>query len=135
MAHQTVVALHLVFMVVWAAPMLVVPAILSSYGPAGPDPEARARLRTAYRALATPGLALTWLLGIVAATLVGAWDEGWLQAKLALVLALSAVHGILAGRLRRLQGWEEVPPFARAAHWVVGLLLLGAILLAVLRPL
>ncbi|AVR29386.1 hypothetical protein EZV77_08575 [Burkholderia thailandensis] len=49
-----------------------------------------------------PALALVWASGVTIA-LLGHWfGDAWLSAKLVLVAALSALHGILAGRLRRM---------------------------------
>ncbi|WP_187301294.1 CopD family protein [Aureimonas sp. AU20] len=53
------------------------------------------------RRVTTPALFATWLLGIVIAVQGAFFTSGWLMAKLAIVLALSSLHGIQAGRLRR----------------------------------
>ncbi|AJX35841.1 CopD family protein [Burkholderia oklahomensis] len=49
-----------------------------------------------------PALALVWASGVTIA-LLGHWfGDAWLTVKLVLVTALSALHGILAGSLRRM---------------------------------
>ncbi|KVN25003.1 hypothetical protein WJ63_17520 [Burkholderia pyrrocinia] len=54
------------------------------------------------RAVTAPALALVWITGIAIA-LHGHWfGDAWLTAKLVVVTALSALHGILAGTLRRM---------------------------------
>ncbi|PCE29712.1 CopD family protein [Burkholderia ubonensis] len=54
------------------------------------------------RAVTAPALAIVWITGIAIA-LQGHWfGDGWLSAKLVVVTALSALHGILGGTLRRM---------------------------------
>ncbi len=125
------VTLHLVAMVAWVGTMVAVPAILAR-GPASAD--LVARLRAPFRLLATPGLLLTWAFGIANAVQSDAFDDTWLQVKLAFVLALSAVHGVMSGGLRRAAATGEAPALLRALHWVVLSLLLGAVLMAVWKP-
>ena len=55
------------------------------------------------RTVTAPALALVWMAGIVLA-LNGHWfGAAWLSVKLVVVAALSALHGILAGTLRRME--------------------------------
>lgn len=134
MAYVLTVTLHLVAMAAWMAPMIAIPAILSRHGAAGPPAEARAALRAAFRLLATPGILLTWALGILNAIQGGWFDDGWLHVKLVFVLVLSALHGVLSARLRRLETGGEVPALVRNLHWIVLALLLGATMMAVWQP-
>ncbi|VWC09772.1 CopD family protein [Burkholderia lata] len=55
------------------------------------------------RTVTAPALALVWIAGIALA-LYGHWfGAAWLSVKLVVVVALSALHGILAGTLRRME--------------------------------
>ena len=55
------------------------------------------------RSVTVPALALVWITGIAIA-LSGHWfGAAWLSVKLAVVVALSALHGMLAGTLRRME--------------------------------
>ena len=128
------VTLHLVAMVAWLAPMVAVPAILSAYGQGGPSPNSRERLRAGYRLLATPALVLTWLLGIANAVQGGWFDDGWLHVKLVFVLALSALHGVAMGQMRRLVPGGEIPAMLRNLPWIVLALLFGAVLMSQWKP-
>ncbi len=134
MIYILTVTLHLVAMVLWMAPMIAVPAILMRYGPHVPKAETLERLRGAFRGLATPGLVLTWLLGIANAVQGGWFDDGWLHVKLVFVLALSALHGVALGRLRRLEPGGALPGILRALPWLVLALVFGAILMAEWQP-
>lgn len=135
MAYDLTVTLHLLAMVAWMAPMIAIPAILSRYGQAGPSPNSRERLRAGFRLLATPGLVLTWLLGIANAVQGGWFDDGWLHVKLVFVLALSALHGVALGQMRRMVPGGEIPGLLRNLPWIVLALAFGAILMATWQPL
>lgn len=55
------------------------------------------------RTVTAPALALVWIAGIALA-LSGHWfGAAWLSVKLVVVVALSALHGILSGTLRRME--------------------------------
>lgn len=125
------VTLHLVAMVAWVGTMVAIPAALSR-GPASPD--LVERLRAPFRLIGAPALLLTWAFGIANAVQADAFDDTWLQVKLAFVLALSGVHGVMSGQLRRAAQSGEAPPLLRRLHWPVLALLLGAVLLAVWKP-
>lgn len=134
MIYILTVTLHLVAMVLWVAPMIAVPAILSRYAPHAPKADVTERLRATFRGLATPGLALTWILGIANAVQGGWFDEGWLHVKLVFVLALSALHGVALGQIRRLVPGGEIPALLRNLPWIVLALVFGAVLLAEWKP-
>ena len=130
MIYVLTVTLHLVAMVLWVAPMVAVPAILMRHGPHLPKADTLDRLRGAFRGLATPGLVLTWLLGIANAVQGGWFDDGWLHVKLVLVLALSGLHGAALAQMRRLEPGGALPGLLRALPWIALALVAGANLLA-----
>ncbi|WP_232301082.1 CopD family protein [Caldimonas taiwanensis] len=53
------------------------------------------------RTVTTPALLLTWILGLSLALSAGWLSSGWLIVKLIFVVALSALHGVRSGRIRR----------------------------------
>ncbi|GLU31601.1 CopD family protein [Trinickia caryophylli] len=64
------------------------------------------------RNVTSPALGLVWATGI-AMVVLGHWfGDVWLTIKFLLVTALSALHGILSGKLRRIEhdGTGAVPP-------------------------
>jgi putative membrane protein len=88
------------------------------------------------RAVTGPALVLAWGCGIWLALQAGWLHSGWLQAKLALVLALSAVHGSLSAALRR--ACASAPVVPSRAWRVTPALALGAVVaviwLALMKP-
>ena len=93
-------------------------------------------MRRWHRAVTTPALVVAWACGVWLALQAGWFHSGWLHIKLVLVLALSALHGVLSAALRRASADAAVPP-ARAWR-AMPLLALGAIVavawLALLKP-
>lgn len=53
------------------------------------------------RQIVTPALMLTWLFGLGLAFWAEWFPVAWLLLKLVFVIALSALHGIQSGRIRR----------------------------------
>ena len=119
---------HIIFVVFWMAGLFILPRQMLyclDAAPGSPE-EARwaERIGLLRRMILTPSLVLVWLLGLLLASAIGAWDQGWLHAKLLLVLALSGFHGVMIARARRMTSgarpmtarqlrlWGEVPALA-----------------------
>ena len=117
-------AAHIIFVIFWMAGLFILPRYLVHHQEALGTPEAErwvereGKLR---RIILTPSLVLVWVLGLVLATVGHLWGEGWLHAKLFLVLLLSGYHGWMVGyakalahgqarmTVRRLRMVNEVP--------------------------
>lgn len=81
----------------------------------------------------TPAMMGVWACGIIMAQSAGWFASGWLQAKLAPVLLLSAIHGMQSGRLRRMvRGIEP----KHDVNWLPTVLVLvtAIVVLAVVKP-
>jgi putative membrane protein len=84
----------------------------------------------------TPAMAITWVLGLWLAWQGGYWAAPWLQAKLALVIALSALHGYLAAATRAFGEDRNSKP---AKHWrlvieIPTVLMIAIIILVIVKP-
>ena len=88
-----------------------------------------------HRLVTTPAMVVVWALGLGLALWGGWFPFWWLQAKLVLVLALSALHGVQSGALRRLAGGAALRPgrMRYGGAVVVGLVTAVAILV-VIKP-
>jgi putative membrane protein len=94
--------------------------------------------RRLLRFIMNPAMLASYLFGIWLIRTIGpaAWSAGWLHAKIALVLLLTALHGMLAkwrrdfavGRNRHSQR------FYRVINEVPSLLMIGIVILAVVKP-
>lgn len=119
---------HIIFVVFWMAGLFMLPRQMiycSSAAPGSAEEtlwaERMGRLR---RIILTPSIGITWLTGLATAASLSAWDQGWLHAKLLLVIALSAFHGYLVAQSkkmalgqrplteRQLRMWGEAPAIA-----------------------
>ncbi|MEL6748018.1 MAG: protoporphyrinogen oxidase HemJ [Pseudomonadota bacterium] len=88
------------------------------------------------RYIMNPAMLATWALGLWAAVQGGYFSEGWLHAKLVLVIAMTGFHMFLARWRRQFAAGanEHTEKFYRIINEVPTVLLVGIVFLAVLRP-
>lgn len=135
-------ALHIVAVVTWIGGMLVVAVTIAAV--AGVCDQQAIATRSAFlqcvrrwdQRVTSSAMLLVWILGLALA-LTGNWfPRAWLLAKLALVLLLSALHGVLSGRLRKLSLSQEPssPASLRYAAPAVVIATLFIVILVVTKP-
>ena len=120
MTYLWIKAAHVTSLIVWMGTQLCLPPLLSwlAGAPSAVRDRLAARLRRRVRTVANAAMLGTWGFGLALMTLGGWAADGWMQLKLALVFALSGVHGVWSAHLRRLaEEWDYRPPdwFGRAA--------------------
>ncbi|HEY6815950.1 MAG TPA: CopD family protein [Croceibacterium sp.] len=108
MTYYWLKAGHIIFVVFWMAGLFMLPRLFVYHQECDPDSPENAkwidRERKLLKIILMPSIGVVWVLGLALAYSIGAWTQGWFQAKLALVLGLSAYHGYLssyAGKLAR----------------------------------
>ncbi len=106
MTYLWLKAFHIAAVTAWIGGMLVSAVTVAVFigGPATSNDRADwlRSIRRWDRTFTSPAMLLVWGLGLTLAY-QGTWfREPWLTLKLALVLGLSALHGVLSGTLRRL---------------------------------
>ena len=99
--YEVLKSAHLLAVVVWMGGMIVTPAIAAALPDDRAGRDARIALFAHFRRIVTPAMIATLALGLGLAQWAAWFDDGWLQAKLGLVLAMTALHGVLSGQLRR----------------------------------
>lgn len=140
MLYDWLKAFHIVAMVAWMAGMFYLPRLFVYHAEApkaSPQSETfKVMERRLLKAIINPAMIATWLLGIALAVQGGWYWAGWLHAKVAFVLALSAFHGFLAGAQRRFERDENLRSarFYRVVNEVPTILLIAIVLLVVLKP-
>jgi putative membrane protein len=82
------------------------------------------------RRVTLPAMLLVWGLGLAMAMLAGWFGSPWLTIKLAIVGALSVLHGLLSGMLRRLSTSADQPP--AALRYAAPATILGVVMIAIL---
>ena len=131
---------HIIFVIFWMAGLFMLPRYLVYHQEAAPgSPEAALwveRERRLLKIILLPSIIAVWAFGIALATVTNAWSEGWLSAKLVLVLALSGYHGWLSVYARKLARGERPleSRTLRLLNEVPGVLLLAIVILAVVKP-
>ena len=104
-------AAHIIFVVFWMAGLFMLPRLFVYHqecDPGSPENDKWIdRERKLLRIILMPSIGIVWLLGLALAFSIGAWDQGWFHAKLALVLALSGYHGYLRSYARKLERGER----------------------------
>jgi putative membrane protein len=113
---------------------IVAGGLLLAAGPAMADQGAAFAtvLRRWDRVVTTPAMLGAWAFGIGLASAGGWFTSGWLQAKLVLVVLLSAIHGLQSGQIRRLAVETNVKPLWAAALVVPSVIAIAV--LAVIKP-
>ena|SRR5688572_12688249 len=131
---------HIVFVVFWMAGLFMLPRLFVYHQECDPGAPENAdwieREGKLIRIILTPSIGAVWLFGLALAFALDAWGEGWLYAKLALVIGLSAYHGYLrayAGKLakgeRPLSGKQ-----LRLLNEVPGVAVALIVILVVVKP-
>ena len=92
--------------------------------------------RRLLHAIINPAMVATWVLGLYLAYDGGLIGQGWLHAKLVLVLAMSGIHGFFVGCVRQFAADQNrrSSKFYRIINEVPTLLLIAIVILAVVKP-
>lgn len=131
---------HIIFVVFWLAGLFMLPRQMIYMHTAAPgsDEEALWAKRTGLlrKIILTPSLTIVWVLGIALAFTLGAWDQGWLHAKLLLVVLLTAYHGIMIGKAKKMARGERPLSDRQLRMWgeAPGILLALIVVLVVVKP-
>src|SRR5258708_29202070 len=95
-------AFHIIAVIAWMAGMLYLPRLFVYHCEtiAGSPQSERFKTmeRRLLRGIVNPAMIAVWILGLTLSFLpaTDAWHRGWFQAKFALVIAMSGVHGLFA---------------------------------------
>jgi putative membrane protein len=133
-------AFHLIAAMAWMAGMLYLPRLFVYHCAAEPGSNEsetfKVMERRLLRAIINPAMIATWVLGLWLAWSSEAWSAKWFDAKLILVLGLTAVHGLLA-RWRRdfaADRNRHSAKFYRLVNELPTVLMIGIVILAIVKP-
>lgn len=102
---------HIIFVVFWMAGLFMLPRLFVYHQEAAPDSPENAlwvdRERKLLKIILLPSIVVVWVLGLALASTIGAWSQGWMHAKLLLVLILSGYHGYLSAYAKKLARGER----------------------------
>jgi protoporphyrinogen IX oxidase len=133
-------ALHIIAVIAWMAGMLYLPRLFVYHceaPPGSPQSETfKVMERRLLRAIINPAMVVTWVVGLWLAWDAGLFRSGWLHGKLALVLGMSAVHGMFVRYVRDFAADrnQRSQRFYRIVNEVPTLLMIGIVILVVVKP-
>jgi protoporphyrinogen IX oxidase len=133
-------AAHVVAVIAWMAGMLYLPRLFVYHaGVATGSPQSetfKVMERRLLRAIVNPAMVATWAFGVWLAWDGGWLASGWFQAKLALVVALSALHGYFAACVRAFAEDRNARSqrFYRIVNEAPTLLLILIVILVIVKP-
>ncbi len=133
-------ALHIIAVIAWMAGLLYLPRLFVYHAAAERGSEMSETFkimeRRLLRAIMTPAMIATWLLGFWLAWQKGWYLAGWFQLKLVLVIALSVFHDFLAREVKSFAADQNARPakFFRIINEIPAVLMIGIVFLAVMKP-
>ena len=133
-------ALHILAVIAWMAGTLYLPRLFVYHCEIKPGTDEYARFvkmeERLMRIIINPAMIAVWILGILLATSLNAWDQGWLHAKLLFVIILSGLHGFLSRWRRDFEKGQNkhTQRFYRIMNEVPFGLLVVIVFLVVLKP-
>ena len=138
--YQWLLAFHIIAVIAWMAGMLYLPRLFVYHCEADPGSRQsetfKVMERRLLKAIINPAMILTWVLGLWLVWQGGWLMAPWLHAKLALVLGMTGVHGILTKYVREFAADKRRKPqkFFRILNEVPTVLLILIVILVVVKP-
>jgi protoporphyrinogen IX oxidase len=133
-------AAHVIAIIAWMAGMLYLPRLFvyhTEVAPGSAQSETfKVMERRLLKAIINPAMIAAWALGLWLAWDAGLFRQGWLHAKLVLVIALSGLHGHFSAAVR---AFAQDRNTRSARYWrvmneVPTVLMVGIVILVVVKP-
>ena len=139
--YEWVKALHVISVIAWMAGRLYLPRLFVYHTKAeiGSVQSETFKImeRRLLKGIINPAMIATWVFGLTMIYLGGVyWGQGWPWAKAVLVLAMSGVHGILAGHVKRFARDENAneQKYFRIINEVPTVLMIGIVIMVIVKP-
>jgi putative membrane protein len=133
-------AAHVIAVIAWMAGMLYLPRLFVYHASAergsAQSETFKVMERRLYRAIINPAMLVTWVAGLWLAWKGFGFSGGWLHAKIALVVAMSGVHGYLGGAVRRFAEDRNEKPARlwRIVNEIPTALMIAIVILVIVKP-
>ena len=133
-------ALHVVAVISWMAGMLYLPRLFVYHSETSKgsltSETFKIMERRLLKGIINPAMIAVFATGLGLAFLMGSWRSPWLQAKVALVLGLAALHGYFARCVRTFAADANLrsPRFFRILNEVPAALMVVVVVLVVVKP-
>lgn len=138
--YEWLKALHVIAVIAWMAGMLYLPRLFVYHCDAAPGSAQsetfKVMERRLLRVIINPAMIAAWVLGLWLAYDGGWLVSPWFHAKLALVIAMSAVHGILARRMKDFAADRNTrsQKYYRVINEIPTVLMILIVVLVVVKP-
>jgi putative membrane protein len=133
-------ALHVMAVIAWFAGLFYLPRLFVYHAGAKPGSELADTFKTMeqrlLRVIMNPAMIVVWVTGPWLAYVQGVYVDGWLQAKVVLVVLLTWYHHLL-GAWRKdfaLDRNTRSEKFYRLANEVPTILMAGIVILVIVKP-
>lgn len=140
MLYDYLKAFHIISVVAWMAGMFYLPRLYVYHaGTQNPETVATFKImeRRLLRIIINPAMILTFVFGISLIVLNPGWmQQGWLHAKIALVVLMTVYHGYLAKLRKVFEQDKNTRPahFYRLLNEVPTILVILIVILAAVKP-
>jgi putative membrane protein len=134
-------AFHVIAVIAWMSGMLYLPRLFVYHTEAAPGSAESERFkvmeRKLLRLIMNPAMIAVWIFGLAQIWLIpGILEEGWLHAKLTLVLILSGLHGYFAMCVKKFarDANDKTARFYRILNEVPAVLMALIVILVIVQP-
>jgi putative membrane protein len=133
-------ALHVISVIAWMAGMFYLPRLFVYHTETAPGSVESERFklmeRRLLRGIINPSMIATWVFGIALALLTAVYREHWFQAKFALVVVMSGLHGYFVGRVKAFaqDRNDKSAQFYRVLNEVPPVLMVFIVVLVIVQP-
>jgi putative membrane protein len=133
-------AFHVISVIAWMSGMFYLPRLFvyhTETTPGSPESERfKVMERRLLKAIVNPAMIATWVFGLTLLSVFPVYKEHWFEAKFALVIVMSGLHGYFVGRVRAFAEDRNDKParFYRILNEVPPLLMVFIVILVIVQP-
>jgi putative membrane protein len=134
-------SLHVIAVIAWMSGMLYLPRLFVYHTetvPGSPESERfKVMEKKLLRLIINPAMIAVWVFGFAQVWLMpGVLEEGWLQAKITLVLIMSGLHGYFAMCVKKFarDANDKSQRFYRIINEVPAVLMVLIVILVIVQP-
>ena len=138
--HRWITALHVVAVISWMAGLFYLPRLFIYHSDAEPGSAQSETFKVMEQRLLkmimNPAMMITWVLGLYLAWDVFGFQGGWLHAKIALVVLMTAVHVHFSRAVRTfvVDGPRKSPRYWRIMNEAPTFLMIAIVVLVIVKP-
>ena len=133
-------AFHIIAVIAWMAGMLYLPRLFVYHCETRIGTSEYDRFvvmeRKLMHVIINPSMVAVWVFGLMLATTVDVWTAPWFHIKLALVVILSGIHGMMSRWRRNFEQGRNTKTsrFYRIVNEVPAVLMVFIVILVVVKP-